>query len=40
MTRHLKTGGVFVAVGVAHLPGETGALRLLEEAGYQVKRVL
>lgn len=40
MARHLKSGGVFVAVGAAHLPGETGVLRLLEEAGYRVTRVL
>lgn len=40
MTRHLKSGGVFVAVGAAHLPGETGILRLLEKAGYSVTRVL
>lgn len=40
MTRHLKSGGVFVAVGAAHLPGETGVLNLLEKAGYSVTRVL
>jgi len=32
----LKQGGAFIAVGAAHLPGETGLLRLLEKAGYRV----
>jgi uncharacterized protein YbaP (TraB family) len=32
----LRQGGAFIAVGAAHLPGETGLLRLLEKAGYRV----
>jgi hypothetical protein len=35
----LKQGGAFIAVGAAHLPGETGLLRLLEKAGYRVTAV-
>ncbi|MCR4347899.1 MAG: TraB/GumN family protein [Sulfuricaulis sp.] len=32
----LKQGGAFMAVGAAHLPGETGLLYRLEKAGYRV----
>lgn len=32
----LKQGGAFVAVGAAHLPGESGLLQQLEKAGYRV----
>jgi uncharacterized protein YbaP (TraB family) len=35
----LKDGGAFVAVGAAHLPGESGLLNLLEKAGYRVTPV-
>lgn len=35
----LKLGGTFIAVGAAHLPGETGLLYLLEKAGYRVTAV-
>jgi uncharacterized protein len=34
---YLKTGS-FVAIGAAHLPGEEGVLKLLEQQGYTVKR--
>ncbi len=35
----LKPGGAFIAVGAAHLPGETGLLYRLEKAGYRVTAV-
>lgn len=35
----LKEGGAFIAVGAAHLPGETGLLQRLEKAGYRVTPV-
>ncbi len=35
----LKQGGAFVAVGAAHLPGETGLLYRLEKAGYRVTAI-
>ena len=35
----LTKGGVFVAVGALHLPGENGILRLLEQRGYSVVRI-
>jgi hypothetical protein len=34
----LERGGVFVAVGALHLPGEQGILRLLERRGYRIVR--
>lgn len=34
-----ETGGVFVAVGAAHLPGETGLIEMLREQGFTVARV-
>jgi uncharacterized protein YbaP (TraB family) len=36
---NLKEGGAFIAVGAAHLPGESGLLYLLEKAGYRVSPV-
>lgn len=35
----LREGGAFIAVGAAHLPGETGLLYRLEKAGYRVSPV-
>jgi uncharacterized protein YbaP (TraB family) len=32
-------GGAFVAVGMLHLPGELGLLRLFEKAGYKVEMI-
>jgi len=40
MEGYLKRGRAFVAVGAAHLPGETGILHLLQKEGFQVRRVL
>jgi uncharacterized protein len=34
----LEEGGAFIAVGAMHLPGETGLVALLREAGYRVER--
>ncbi|MCU7959709.1 MAG: TraB/GumN family protein [gamma proteobacterium symbiont of Bathyaustriella thionipta] len=34
----LNQGGVFVAIGALHLPGENGLLQLLKEQGYQVEK--
>jgi uncharacterized protein len=36
---HLSYGGVFIAVGAAHLPGKTGLISLLKDIGYTVTRV-
>lgn len=35
----LAEGGVFVAVGSAHIPGETGLVALLGNSGYKVERI-
>ena len=35
----LANGGAFIAVGVAHLPGEGGLLQLLEQDGFKVERI-
>jgi len=32
-------GGVFVAVGALHLPGEDGLVHLMEQSGYNISRV-
>jgi uncharacterized protein len=39
MTDRLAEGGVFVAVGALHLPGEHGILNLLARRGYRISRV-
>ncbi len=39
MQARLREGNAFIAVGALHLPGETGLLRLLTQAGYRVTRV-
>lgn len=36
MAARLQEGGAFVAVGALHLPGETGLVRLLAQAGYRL----
>lgn len=35
----LDAGGALIAVGAAHLPGETGMVEMLRDAGYLVERV-
>jgi uncharacterized protein YbaP (TraB family) len=35
----LEEGGAFIAVGALHLPGDTGLVKLLREAGYTVTPV-
>ena len=39
ITSELETGGVFVAVGAFHLPGETGLIALLRNDGFEVARI-
>jgi uncharacterized protein len=39
MLMHLTYGGVFVAVGAIHLPGERGLVALLKDAGYKLTAV-
>lgn len=39
MRTRLQEGNAFIAVGALHLPGDTGLLRLLRDAGYRVTRV-
>lgn len=39
MAPALREGHAFIAVGAAHLPGETGLLNLIEKAGYRVTPV-
>ena len=36
---HLSYGGVFIAVGAMHLPGEKGLVELLKDAGYTLTAV-
>lgn len=35
----LETGGVFLAVGAAHLPGQNGLVAMLRDRGYDVTRI-
>ena len=39
MPEMMKKESLFVAVGVGHLPGESGVINLLRKAGYKVKPV-
>jgi uncharacterized protein YbaP (TraB family) len=39
MIRHMQNQSCFFAVGVGHLPGETGLISLLRENGYRVSPV-
>jgi uncharacterized protein YbaP (TraB family) len=39
MEPYLQQGGVFVAVGALHLPGQQGLLKLLEQRGYSLRAV-
>ena len=36
---HLSQGGVFLAVGAMHLPGDTGLVELLRASGYKLTAV-
>jgi uncharacterized protein len=36
---HLQKGGVFIAVGAMHLPGERGLVELFKEAGFKLSAV-
>lgn len=38
-TGHLQMGGVFMAVGAEHIPGENGFVALLGEAGFKLTRI-
>jgi uncharacterized protein len=39
MLMHLTYGGVFMAVGAMHLPGEKGLVALLQDAGYKLTAI-
>ena len=39
MLPRFDEGGAFIAIGAAHLPGESGVLALLERRGYTVTRL-
>ncbi|MEP0940509.1 MAG: TraB/GumN family protein [Rhizobiaceae bacterium] len=36
----LQGGGVFIAVGALHLPGEMGMLNILAQKGYRISRII
>lgn len=36
---HLNSGGVFIAVGAMHLPGEKGLVELMKEAGFKLTAI-
>lgn len=38
-TGHLQMGGVFMAVGAEHIPGDNGFIALLGEAGFKLTRI-
>ena len=39
LAQPLEDGGAFIAVGAAHLPGETGLVSMLRNAGFSVERI-
>ena len=39
LERELGLGGVFIAVGSAHIPGDNGLVALLRDKGYKVDRI-
>lgn len=39
MTAKLETGGVFIAVGALHLPGENGLLQMLHRQGFSLEAI-
>lgn len=39
LAQPLENGSVFVAVGAAHIPGETGLVSMLQNAGFSVERI-
>jgi uncharacterized protein YbaP (TraB family) len=36
----LERGGMFIAVGAFHVPGRTGLVRMLRDAGFEVPRIM
>ena len=36
---HLQTGGIFIAVGAMHLPGDKGLVELFKQAGYTLTAI-
>ena len=40
LAKILKKGDAFIAVGVAHMPGKAGLLKLLQKQGFKLQRGL